>query len=258
MCSSHNQSCIESKRAYHYIMLSSSSQQQTIASTNNITCSQRRKKMKTDRPVPRRVSIESAVQFSSTVSMRSFYYDDDKLQLGSSSSSSSWLQKEEIDAIKSQAKTLARVHRCLRKSSLSKAEAEAFAKISPTQYEIQGESLRGLEHITSNGRNRHALARSAINAVIREQNTQFLEYIHDNNVMSSSSDLTYVDGDGVDQIKRHAMKIDTYRLSKVYGRKTKQSLSYAQRVASEDAKIAASILAQDLAVTSRSDDAMVL
>lgn len=257
MCSSHNQSCIESKRAYHYIMPSSSSQQQTIASTNNITCVPQRKKMKTDRPVPRRVSIESAVHFSSTVSMRSFYYDDDKLQLGNSSSSS-WLQKEEIDAIKSQAKTLAKVHRCLRKSSLSKAEAEAFAKISPTRYEIQGESLRGLEHITSNGRNRHALARSAMNAAIREQNTQFLEYIHDNNVMSSS-DLTYVDGDGVDQIKRHAMKIDTYRLSKVYGKKTKQSLSYAQRVAAEDAKIAASILAQDLAASiSRSDDAMVL
>ena len=129
--------------------------------------------------------------------------------------------------------------------------------ISPTRYEIQGESLRGLEHITSNGRDRHTLTRSAINAAIREQNTQFLEYIHDNNVMSSSS-LTYVDGDGVDQIKRHAMKIDTYRLSKVYGKKTKQSLSYAQRVAREDAKIAASILAQDLAATSRSDDAMVL
>jgi len=176
-----------------------------------------------------------------------------QLQLGNSSSSS-WLQKEEIDAIKSQAKTLAKVHRCLCSSTLSKSAA---FKISPTRYEIQGESLRGLEHITSNGRYRHALARSAINAAIREQNAQFLEYIHDNNVMSSS-DLTYVDGDGVDQIKRHAMKIDTYRLSKVYGRKTKQSLSYAQRVAREDAKIAASILAQDLAATSRSDDAMVL
>ena len=225
MCSSHNQSCIESKRAYHYIM-PSSSPQQTTDSTSNITCVPQRKKMKTDRLVPRRVSIESAVQFSSTVSMRSFYYEDDKLQLGnsSSSSSSSWLQKEEIDDIKSQAKTLAKVHRCLRKSSLSKAEA--FAKISPTRYEIQGESLRGLEHITSNGRDRHTLTRSAINAAIREQNTQFLEYIHDNNVMSSSS-LTYVDGNGVDQIKRHAMTIDTYRLSKVYGKKTRQSLAYA-------------------------------
>lgn len=252
MCSSHNQSCIESsKRARHYIMPSSSSQQQTITSTtNNITCVPQRKKMKTHRPVPRRVSIESAVQFSSSVSMRCY-----QLQLGNSSSSSSWLQKEEIDAIKSQAKTLAKVHRCLRSASLSKSAA--FAKISPTRYEIQGESLRGLEHITSNGRIRHTLARSAINAAIREQNTQFLEYIHDNNVMSSSS-LTYVDGDGVDQIKRHAMKIDTYRLSKVYGKKTKQSLSYAQRVAREDAKIAASILAQDLAATSRSDDAMIL
>ena len=234
----------------------SSSPQQTTDSTSNITCVPQRKKMKTNRLVPRRVSIESAVQFSSSVSMRSFYYDDDKLQLGSPSSSSSWLQKEEIDSIKSQAKTLAKVHRCLRSSSPSKSAA--FAKISPTRYEIQGESLRGLEHITSNGRNRHALARSAINAAIREQNTQFLEYIHDNNVMCSS-DLTYVEGDGVDQIKRHAMKIDTYRLSKVYGKKTRQSLAYAQRVATEDAKIAASILAQDLAASiSRSDDAMVL
>jgi len=113
--------------------------------------------------------------------------------------------------------------------------------IHPARYEIQGESLRGMEHITdlSMGKSRRLSRDTAIKSVNQEQCRQVL--IHA---------LTICNGDvsllNTIQFDVEGFKVDRTELARVYGEKTKDALAYSRRLAEEDAKMAAEILSQDL------------
>eukprot|EP00956_Cyclotella_meneghiniana_P004558 scaffold5609_cov23-Cyclotella_meneghiniana.AAC.2 len=113
--------------------------------------------------------------------------------------------------------------------------------IHPARYEIQGESLRGMEHITdlSMGKSRRLSRDTAIKSVNQEQCRQVL--IHA---------LTICHGDvsllNTIQFDVQGFKVDRTELARVYGEKTKDALAYSRRLAEEDAKLAAEILSQDL------------
>ena len=133
---------------------------------------------------------------------------------------------------------------------------------------INSESLRGKEHITdiAHGRNRRSIKVEAITAVIVELQDQYLNQqqplleLQDHNYVnqqSSSLDQSIrshdKQNDGAyyyNYQNRHSisssMKIDTHKLSNVYGTICSRSLEYAKAFAREDAKVAASILADDL------------
>ena len=133
---------------------------------------------------------------------------------------------------------------------------------------INSESLRGKEHITdiAHGRNRRSIKVEAITAVIVELQDQYLNQqqplleLQDHNYVnqqSSSLDQSILrshdkqnDAAYYYYQNRHSisssMKIDTHKLSNVYGTICSRSLEYAKAFAREDAKVAASILADDL------------
>lgn len=153
-------------------------------------------------------------------------------------------------------------------SSSSPLSAAAAAAAQATHYMINSESLRGKEHITdiAHGRNRRSIKVEAITAVIVELQDQ---YVNQQQPLLELQDHNYVNqqSSSLDQSilrshdkqndaayyyyqNRHSisssMKIDTHKLSNVYGTICSRSLEYAKAFAREDAKVAASILADDL------------
>jgi len=185
-----------------------------------------------------------SIQFSPRVSQRCFIQYGPQEQQGSTAFSS-WMKKDEVDKNKTHAKTLSKLHHHMRsKNNTQATDTYADATIGDAiRYEIKGESLRGMEYMTSItiGRKRRRVQKEATQATVVEQQEQLIQHVLDV-CMTDNSSRARVE----DQLKIKAMKMDHSKLAKVYGAKAQDALAYAQRVAQEDAKVAAEILAEDL------------
>ena len=167
------------------------------------------------RPCKRRCTVKKkkTVTFSSKVKLRSFASDPNNTQ-----GYSSWLTADEISSMKKRARTLSMIHQI--KTRPGKPAPPKRSGIvyncHPAHYEIIGESLRGMEHHTdiSKARGRERLRSDVIRLVDEHQNLQEIE--------------------------------NRSKLACMYRERTKEALVSSRKVAEEDARIAAAILAEDL------------
>ena len=175
----------------------------------------------------------------------------------SATANPTWFDKDEVSYMRSRAKALSKLHyliRCRRVStdsiengmtitnstasspqssrSTSTGTCPATANIvNATRYEINGESLRGMEYITdaTNGRKRRKVQQDALQAASSQG------YYCSASVSSSSFVEPVCQGNS------------SSNLAKVYGSKSQDAYAYAILIAKEDATIAAEILTEDLA-----------
>ena len=178
----------------------------------------------------RRVSLESSVHFNPQVNLRYIYTDNDQ--------ESPWIQPLELREMKESARRLAKARYI--SSVRNPPQDAAAATIHPARYEMNGDSLRGMEHFTDfqTGKLRQVAKAAALKSVGEEQCRQLL--------VKALSCSTSNDALVLNQLNANEFKIDTAQLSICYGNTTKAALAYAKRLAEEDAKEAAEILAQDL------------
>ncbi|KAL7534759.1 hypothetical protein ACHAWF_004940 [Thalassiosira exigua] len=197
---------------------------------------------------PKRLKItkraaKKTVKFSPHVNLRCFYDPcrDDPLHKALVAPHL-WADADELNRTKRRAKELSLRHRrCAAASSSSKEDlvpggcpkrALAVAVAEATRYEHRGESLRGMENVTSAvvGRKRKLVKERATAAVMMEQQDQLIE-----RTLSSSS---------AEEARNSALVMDAGKLARAYGGQTRKSLAYARLVAREDAKVSAEILAE--------------
>jgi len=227
------------KRPRSSIIMSSQYKYIRCRGSNNINTSSSKgpqcKKLKRSR---------KCIQFSSTVSQRCFIQYGPQEQQGSTPFSS-WMKKDEVDKNKTHAKTLSKLHHHMRsKNNTQATDTYADATIGDAiRYEIKGESLRGMEHITDTtiGRKRRRVQEEAIQATMFEQQEQLIQHVLDGYFINNSNRARVED-----QVKSRALKMNSSKLANVYGAKAQEALVYAKRVGQEDAKVAAEILAADL------------
>ena len=168
-----------------------------------------------ERPCKRRCTAKKkkTVTFSSKVKLRSFASSPNNT-LGYFS----WLTADEISSIKKRARTLSMIHQI--KTRPGKPAPPKRSGIvyncHPAHYEIIGESLRGMEHHTdtSKARGRERLRSDVVRLVEEHQDLQEIE--------------------------------NRSKLACMYKERTKEALVSSRKVAEEDARIAAAILAEDL------------
>eukprot|EP00581_Thalassiosira_minuscula_P012698 CAMPEP_0183712148 /NCGR_PEP_ID=MMETSP0737-20130205/7370_1 /TAXON_ID=385413 /ORGANISM="Thalassiosira miniscula, Strain CCMP1093" /LENGTH=381 /DNA_ID=CAMNT_0025940727 /DNA_START=49 /DNA_END=1191 /DNA_ORIENTATION=- len=182
---------------------------------------------------------------------------------GSASSSSSDQQQaagcsslaEKDFNIKLHAKALCKLHRLQSSphqgggaNSHATPNSHATASIAETiRFEIRGESLRGMEHITniSIGRKRRRIQREAIASCINEQQEQLVEAVLDGYLSGNDDDNEEEDTIASNVVSRNNI-IDRKNLATVYGAKAREAFAYAKRIGGEDAKVAKEILDEDL------------
>lgn len=155
---------------------------------------------------------KKTVSFSNEVRLRRTTIDDDGLQ----QTYYPWFTHEEIVSMKKRAKNLAALHH-LKTRPGQKAPSPQSGIVyncHPAHYEIIGESLRGMEHITdeTHGRNR---LRSGVISLIREHQDQ-------------------------------ENPLRGYELACKYVEYSEEAMAYAIQIAEEDARIAAAIFTEDL------------
>lgn len=147
---------------------------------------------------------------------------------------------DEISTNKSRAMSLSKLHNQQRSKTISSRGGGRSSRSilsDSLRYEVEGESLRGMEYITdfANGSRRRQVKADAINAILIEQQ-QGRSIQHD--VPRSQT---------ADEARSRATEPDATRnLARVYASKSRWALKYARRVAEEDAKMADEILAGDL------------
>jgi hypothetical protein len=219
MCTS-NQSTIGIKRRFAPIMSSSP----VSINTNPMQPRQLKR---------RRVSVEKVVQFNPKVNLRCVFppTTDDE---------STWIHPQELRQMKDSARQLAKAHYIATVRTSRQQDRPVAAAVHPTKYERNGDSLRGMEHITDlpTGKLRQVAKSTAIKSVNDEQCRQLLVQVLAKSSTSSNAAFTTLD------VKD--FKVDTAQLSRAYGANTKAALAYARRAAEEDAREAAAILASDL------------
>mmetsp|Transcript_29113 Transcript_29113/g.60691 ORF Transcript_29113/g.60691 Transcript_29113/m.60691 type:complete len:330 (-) Transcript_29113:67-1056(-) len=239
------------KRPHSSIVMSSSSTWSSLLQNDNELLH-----------VPKRLkrSRNKSIQFSSNVSMRCFvqHYDSQYQQQHQdqnhcSPSCPPWIKRDQVDEEKRQTKALSKMWRS---KNTTANNTDNIAIIgSAVRCSIEGESLRGLEHVThpSIGRDRRRVRDTAIHAAVREQREQLVRNVMDAYLDNNNEDDSVVGGDNgeersarEDRAMSSAMKMDNAKLAKVYGAEAREALAYARRVAKEDAEVAAEILAQDL------------
>jgi hypothetical protein len=178
----------------------------------------------------RRVSVDKGVQFNPKVNLRCVFPCNTEEE-------STWIHPLALRQMKDSARRLAKAHYIA--SVRNSRQDLPMAAVHPTRYEMNGDSLRGMEHITDlpTGKLRQAAKSSAIKSVNDEQCRQLLVHALSS---STSSNAAFTTMDASD------FKVDTSQLSRVYGANSKVALAYARRSAEEDAKEAAEILASDL------------
>lgn len=183
-----------------------------------------------------------SVHFCPSVTMRCIFSSCPP-QDANVSSPSTWLAIDEVALLKKRARALAKKHREINSSTaqVTSQSANNSAKKSVrigdvTRYEIEGESLRGMELCTnlSMRQKRLQIKDDTMLAVLFEQEEQYEAFWH------------HSDNSSFDPAEIKLRKWDTSRLAKAYQANAKGSLVYALRVADEDAKEAADILAEDL------------
>jgi len=151
----------------------------------------------------------------------------------------SWLDINDIRATKAKAKGLAKHYYLnnIKKPSDSQATTAEVANTMthPARYEMNGDSLRGMEHLTDleTGKRRQLSRARAIRSVNDEQCRQLLvSTLASWNSAAAATTLVF--------------RVDTSQLARVYGEKTEDALEYSRRLAQEDAEEAAAILSADL------------
>mmetsp|Transcript_10838 Transcript_10838/g.22929 ORF Transcript_10838/g.22929 Transcript_10838/m.22929 type:complete len:254 (-) Transcript_10838:192-953(-) len=157
---------------------------------------------------------KAAVHFSPNVTLRIVSDSSNHFK-------SPWHSAEDVKSMKLRAKTLAKLHYRL---SAAAAESETLSS-APSTYELKGESLRGMEHLTdiSMGRRRQCLKSKAIATTIEEQEIQLEIY---------SSRTLNANG--------------RRRIAQEYANVAREAVEYSKRIAEEDAREAAAILREDL------------
>jgi hypothetical protein len=162
-------------------------------------------------PCKRRRCIgRKTVTFSPTNKLRRFF-NDNSLQ-----AYSSWHTDDELSSMKKRAKKLSMLHYLKNRPGQTEVPSKRSGIVyncHPAHYEIIGESLRGMEHHTdpSKARRRERLRSDAISLVVENQD-----------------------------------KTSRIKLARMYRGTTKEAMSYSRKIAEEDAKVAAAILAEDL------------
>jgi hypothetical protein len=163
------------------------------------------------------IAKKKTVSFSSTAKLRRVFNDNNNNQ---KASQSSWLTAGELSSMKKRAQKLSILHYNKTRPGRHKAPSRRSGIVyncHPAHYEIIGESLRGMEHRTDTSkaaRRRERLRSDAITLVEEHQNQ--------------------------DMTRRSKMLACMYRES------TKEAILYSREIAEEDAKVAATILAEDL------------
>lgn len=211
----------------------------------------------------RRSNCNKTVQFSPFVCLRYCFYTAQRQQQQDvdTTLSALWLSMDELAYMKIHARTLAKLHHRMR-SLLCKHGTQASSAIKDTsplftsnttvaktvdigdvsRYEIEGESIRGMECW---GRKRREIKHEAILAVLIEQQEQCDKFFY-----SYHNDTAFDDTAFDEPGKSTTVKIDTSKLAKLYRAKTQEALINAKRLAEEDAKVAMTILDEDLQETS--------
>jgi hypothetical protein len=153
---------------------------------------------------------KKTVTFSSDATLRTVR-NDENLQ-----AYSPWLTDAEVSSIKKRARKLSKLHYIKTRPGQPKVSSRGgiVYNCHPALYEIIGESLRGMEHLTdiSKARSRERLRSGAISFVEENQN----------------QDNTRV------------------KLAYKYIESTKEAMVYSIQIADEDARAAAAILTEDL------------
>ena len=155
---------------------------------------------------------KKAVSFSAEATLRRLQVETPPV--------SSWLTPEEVLSQKKRAKNLSKIHyfktRDRPSSPPTKRRSGIIYNCQPSNYEIIGESLRGMEHFTdpSTARRRQQMRVDVINLV------QEYEYHDDASIHSKT-------------------------LVENYNEITNEAMDYALKLADEDAKAAAAILEED-------------
>lgn len=159
-----------------------------------------------------RIVKKKTVMYSSKVKLRSFAKQSQNLQV-----QSSWITGEELSAMKKRAKNLSILHHIKTrpgKPTPSK-RSEIVYNCHPAHYEIIGESLRGMEHYTDTSKARR------------------LEWFR-----SNATSLA--------EAHQNLYKANRSKMACMYRESTKEAMVHSRKVAEEDAKAAAAILAEDL------------
>mmetsp|Transcript_29938 Transcript_29938/g.51126 ORF Transcript_29938/g.51126 Transcript_29938/m.51126 type:complete len:222 (+) Transcript_29938:120-785(+) len=158
-------------------------------------------------------SKKKTVSFSDDAKLRRVFTNDSNLH-----ADSSWLTDDEVFSMNKRAKNLATLH-YLKTRPGQKAPSKHSGIVyncHPAHYEIIGESLRGMEHITdiSKTQSRKRL-RSGVNSLMEEHQNQ------DNTCGGSKLACKFIEC-------------------------TKEAMAYSIQMAEEDARTAAAILTEDL------------
>jgi len=156
---------------------------------------------------------KKTVSFSDDAKLRRVFANDSNLR-----AVSSWLTDDEVFSMNKRAKNLATLH-YLKTRPGQKAPSKHSGIVyncHPAHYEIIGESLRGMEHITdiSKTQSRKRL-RSGVNSLMEEHQNQ------DNTCGGSKLACKFIEC-------------------------TKEAMAYSIQMAEEDARTAAAILTEDL------------
>mmetsp|Transcript_15442 Transcript_15442/g.33200 ORF Transcript_15442/g.33200 Transcript_15442/m.33200 type:complete len:283 (-) Transcript_15442:113-961(-) len=226
----------------------------------------------------KRNKSKKSIQFSESVNVRFFIQYVPQLQQGKQDEDiiTATSHPMDINGTKNYVRALSKLHNLIRRSKNNNTQVTPATGASTTtatssnnidnnddnigntiRYEINGESLRGMEHMTELiiGRKRlktKIMAIKVVTLMTEQQEQQQLEQqLH--YVSSDSSDDTNNDGKNTTSTtmarKDKSKKgLGNHRstLAEMYRLKARQALLYAIRVGEEDAKVAAEILAEDI------------
>lgn len=155
---------------------------------------------------------KKTVSFSSNAKLRTVFNDENQQTYFP------WLTDDEVSSMKKRARKLSKLHYIKTRPGQPKAPSDRSGIVyncHPALYEIIGESLRGMEHLTctSKARSRERLRSGAISFVEDYQNQ-----------------------DNTTRVKLVCKYIES----------TKEAMAYSIQMAEEDARAAAAILTEDL------------
>jgi len=223
----------------------------------------------------KRNKSKKSIQFSESVNVRLFikYVPQSQQETQDEDIITTTSYPMDVNETRNNGRALSKLHYLIRRSKNNNTQVTTATDASTTtssnnddnnddnigniiRYEMNGESLRGMEYMTDLliGRKRRKTKIMAIRIVTlmtEQQQQQLDQQLH--YVPSNSSDDTNNDGKNItsrtmarkDKLKKG---LDNHRstLAEMYRLKARQALLYAIRVGEEDAKVAAEILAENI------------
>lgn len=187
------------------------------------------------------------------------YHNDYIANAPSNYSSPLWIKNEEVNETKRHAKILSKQWRSSKNNTRAATTAVCPAGAAIDDDIIydavrcteQGQSLRGLEHVThqSIGRKRRLVKQTAIRAAVTEQRNQLVGHVLDTYYRAKDDEavngVRYESRAAEDRSSGDVIKMDGKKIAEAYGAEASEALDYARRVAREDAAVAAEILVED-------------